>query len=125
MDAYEEFIPYCQSSEVLGPAPRAGSAGSDGVEAVRAQLTVGFANFTESYVSIVEMKQGEWVKVSSPCMLRIALPIFSLTSKRSSRLLGHRLARQPTLQAPDNHLAFLTRLLWVVAHRFQPFVRIL
>ncbi|EPQ27164.1 uncharacterized protein PFL1_05445 [Pseudozyma flocculosa PF-1] len=72
VDAYEHFVPYCQSSTVLGDEPRfkaaaeRGEAASDGADtAVLADLSVGFGSFQERYTSQVRMKKDAWVSAEA------------------------------------------------------------
>lgn len=54
VDAYKQFVPYCQDSRVLGPAPPPAPQ-----PAVLADLTVGFGRFSETYTSQVSLHEGE------------------------------------------------------------------
>lgn len=72
VNSYSEFLPFCTGSKVIGPAPEkehntppAANAVPD--ERLLAELGVGFKNLREQYTSLVEMRQGEWVKVSRQC----------------------------------------------------------
>lgn len=74
VNSYSEFLPFCTGSKVIGPAPEqehntlpAANAVPD--ERLLAELGVGFKNLREQYTSLVEMRQGEWVKVSRQCPL--------------------------------------------------------
>jgi coenzyme Q-binding protein COQ10 len=58
VDFYEDFVPWCQRSEILmrkqeGP-----------VEELEAELEVGFKLFTESYTSHVTQERPRYVRVS-------------------------------------------------------------
>lgn len=72
VNAYSSFLPFCAGSNVKGSAPPLEGdalATSDKVtnkpdKRVLADLTVGFKSFKETYTSVVEMKEDEWVAVS-------------------------------------------------------------
>lgn len=57
---------------MIGPAPEQEhnippAANDVPDERLLAELGVGFKNLREQYTSLVEMRQGEWVKVSRQC----------------------------------------------------------
>ncbi|SPO29828.1 uncharacterized protein UTRI_06100_B [Ustilago trichophora] len=68
VDAYKQFVPYCQDSRVLGPASNSNTTASD-PPAVLANLTVGFGRFSETYTSKVTLlkpsSEGKVSKSSS------------------------------------------------------------
>lgn len=70
----------------------------DATRRVHAELGVGFRSFKESYKSLVEMKQNEWVKVGFPYAMTHRNQLPRLTSS-SCRGIGHRLAAS-AIQAP-------------------------
>ncbi|KAJ9475999.1 MIOREX complex component 2 [Pseudozyma hubeiensis] len=55
VDAYKHFVPYCQDSRVLGPAPSPSQQQESTTSAVLADLTVGFGRFSETYTSQVTL----------------------------------------------------------------------
>lgn len=59
VDSYKHFVPYCQDSRVLGPAPVPANQSSQPPPAVLANLTVGFGKFSETYTSKVSLHTGE------------------------------------------------------------------
>ncbi len=78
VDAYKQFVPYCQDSRVLGPAQQPEGA----PPAVLADLTVGFGRFSETYTSKVSLHQGE--KGSSSVVAEAVQPnpVFSFLSTK-------------------------------------------
>lgn len=114
VDSYSKFLPYCLESVVLGPNS-AESQSQGEVKSVQAKLTVGFGAFKESYVSKVEMKETEWVKVSSKISrsLRFLLSIvrnlsrltFRFFSSNVVQLPGFRTSIKSTLQDLTYYLA--------------------
>lgn len=61
VDMYQDFLPWCQRSEVLRSYP-------DG--SLDAELEIGFKFLVESYVSHVEMKRPHSIKVSFSAGMR-------------------------------------------------------
>lgn len=55
VDMYEDFLPWCQRSEIVRRNP-------DGN--FDAELEIGFKFFVESYISHVELKKPSYIKVS-------------------------------------------------------------
>lgn len=76
VDAYKQFVPYCQDSVVLGPA--------DGQpNAVLADLTVGFGRFSETYTSKVTMHKPDTASGKGGTVVAEAVqpnPVFSFLS---------------------------------------------
>lgn len=64
VDSYEEFLPFCTTSRVIGDAPSGSGEATAGTRRVHAELGVGFKGLQEKYTSLVEMKDGQWVRVS-------------------------------------------------------------
>lgn len=62
VDMYEDFLPWCQRSQILR---RHGDGSFD------AELQIGFKFFVENYISRVELKRSESVKVCSPPLLKL------------------------------------------------------
>ncbi len=78
VDAYKQFVPYCQDSRVLGPAdPQQPTA-----PAVLADLTVGFGRFSETYTSKVTMTSGVNDKRSVVAEAVQPNPVFSFLETR-------------------------------------------
>ncbi|CAO1626046.1 unnamed protein product [Parajaminaea phylloscopi] len=71
VDSYSEFLPFCTSSRITGPAsstgeePRSTDVAMHSTRRVLAELGVGFKSFKESYTSIVEMREDEWVRATA------------------------------------------------------------
>lgn len=65
VDNYHHFVPYCVASDVLSSELIRDSDSEREFEKKRAQLTVGFLAFKESYVSEVTCKPCESVEVNS------------------------------------------------------------
>lgn len=65
VDAYNRFVPFCTGSRVLSKTESKHSANSLPTTKMEAELTVGFMNFTESYVSEVICIPHESVQVDS------------------------------------------------------------
>ena len=65
VDSYAKFLPCCTNSRVLGPSLRPmKDRRSDGAaKIIDAELTIGFAAITESYISEVRMLPDTWIKV--------------------------------------------------------------
>ncbi|GAC75327.1 predicted oxidoreductase [Moesziomyces antarcticus T-34] len=78
VDAYKQFVPYCQDSRVLGPADPQHPA----APAVLADLTVGFGRFSETYTSKVTMTSGAKDKRSVVAEAVQPNPVFSFLETR-------------------------------------------
>lgn len=65
VDSYNQFVPYCTGSRVLGPSKSSEARRNDqgASKIVDAELTIGFSALRESYVSEVSMRPNEWVLV--------------------------------------------------------------
>ncbi|PWN22978.1 hypothetical protein BCV69DRAFT_103874 [Microstroma glucosiphilum] len=85
VNSYSSFLPFCAGSTIKGPAPPLEGdalATSDKVTSrpdhrVLADLTVGFKSFKETYTSVVEMKENEWVAATA-----LPHPLFQHLSTR-------------------------------------------
>lgn len=55
VDMYQDFLPWCQRSEILRSYP-------DG--SLDAELEIGFKFLVESYISHVDLKRPHFIKVS-------------------------------------------------------------
>ncbi|KAL4400068.1 ubiquinone binding protein [Malassezia pachydermatis] len=64
VDSYNQFVPYCTGSRVLGPSKSSEARRNDqgASKIVDAELTIGFSALRESYVSEVSMRPNEWAK---------------------------------------------------------------
>ncbi|CBQ70175.1 conserved hypothetical protein [Sporisorium reilianum SRZ2] len=71
VDAYKQFVPYCQHSRVLGPAP---ASQPDAPPAVLADLTVGFGRFSETYTSKVFLLSPSTASGSSSVVAEAVQP---------------------------------------------------
>ncbi|SJX65826.1 uncharacterized protein SRS1_16380 [Sporisorium reilianum f. sp. reilianum] len=71
VDAYKQFVPYCQHSRVLGPAP---ASQPDAPPAVLADLTVGFGRFSETYTSKVSLLSPSTASGSSSVVAEAVQP---------------------------------------------------
>lgn len=79
VDAYKHFVPYCQDSRVLGPAP----SQPNEPPAVLADLTVGFGRFSETYTSKVTMVSNSGQGSSSVVAEAVQPnPVFSFLSTK-------------------------------------------
>ncbi|CDS00159.1 uncharacterized protein SPSC_00176 [Sporisorium scitamineum] len=78
VDAYKQFVPYCQDSRVLGPAP----SQPDQPPAVLAGLTVGFGKFFETYTSKVTMHENSSGSSSVVAEAVQPNPVFSYLSTK-------------------------------------------
>lgn len=81
VNAYKQFVPYCQDSRVLGPVPR--SQSDQLPPAVLADLTVGFGRFSETYTSQVTMYSPSSSGDGSSSVVAEAVqpnPVFSFLS---------------------------------------------
>ncbi|SPO29151.1 uncharacterized protein UTRI_06100 [Ustilago trichophora] len=88
VDAYKQFVPYCQDSRVLGPASNTNSNSTPSdPPAVLANLTVGFGRFSETYTSKVTLVKpsSEGKASSSGSVVAEAVqpnPVFSYLSTK-------------------------------------------
>ncbi|CAO1616177.1 unnamed protein product [Sympodiomycopsis kandeliae] len=60
VDSYDEFLPFCTSARVLEDLDS-----HDDVKRKHAELGVGFKGFQEKYISLVELKDGQWVRAKA------------------------------------------------------------
>ena len=81
VDAYKQFVPYCQDSRVLGSAE---ASSAKNAPAVLADLTVGFGRFSETYTSKVSMLSPSQGGKSSSVVAEAVQPnpVFSFLSTK-------------------------------------------